>query len=256
MIHSTAVIDPSAQIGPDVEVGPYSVIGAQVEIGARSKIGPHVVIQGPTRIGEENRVFQFCSLGDEPQDKKYHNEESRLVIGNGNTIREYCNFNRGTEAGGSETRIGDDNWIMANVHIAHDCVVGNHTVFANAASLAGHVIVEDHVILGGFTLVHQFCRIGMHSFTSMGSIINRDVPPYITVAGKMAAPRGINTVGLRRRGFDADRISGVKKAYRLLYKSGLRLEEALGALEELALKEPDVQHLVEFIRGSERSIVR
>ena len=256
MIHPTAVIDASAQLGQDVAIGPYSIIGADVEIGDRSTIGPHVVIHGPTTIGVENRIFQFSSLGEEPQDKKFTDESSRLIIGDRNTIREYCNFNRGTAGGGGETRIGNDNWIMANVHIAHDCVVGNDTVFANAASLAGHVIVEDQVILGGFTLVHQFCRVGMHSFTSMGSIINRDVPPYVTVAGKMAEPRGINAEGLRRRGFDQERISGVKKAYRLLYKSGLRLEEALEALDELSKDEPDVAHLVSFIRGSERSIVR
>lgn len=256
MIHPTAVIDDSATLGDNVSIGPYSIIGADVEIGDGSTIGPHVVIMGPTSIGQDNRVFQFSSLGEEPQDKKFSDENSRLVIGDRNTIREYCNFNRGTAGGGGETRIGSDNWIMANVHIAHDCIVGNNTVFANAASLAGHVTVEDQVILGGFTLVHQFCRVGMHSFTSMGSIINRDVPPYVTVAGKMAEPRGINAEGLRRRGFDQERILGVKKAYRLLYKSGLRLEEALAALEELSQEEPDVTHLVDFIRGSERSIVR
>lgn len=256
MIHPTAVIDDSAKLGDNVSIGPYSIIGANVEIGSGTTVGPHVVINGPTKIGQDNRIFQFCSLGEEPQDKKFVDEDSRLIIGDRNTIREYCNFNRGTAGGGGETRIGSDNWIMANVHIAHDCIVGNDTVFANAASLAGHVIVEDQVILGGFTLVHQFCRVGMHSFTSMGSIINRDVPPYVTVAGKMAEPRGINAEGLRRRGFDQDRISGVKRAYRLLYKSGLRLKDALAALEDLSQDEPDVTHLVEFIRGSERSIVR
>lgn len=256
MIHPTAVIDDTAKLGNDVSIGPYSVIGAGVEIGSGTTVAPHVVINGPTTIGRDNRIFQFCSLGEEPQDKKFGDEDSRLVIGDRNTIREYCNFNRGTAGGGGETRIGNDNWIMANVHIAHDCIVGNQTVFANAASLAGHVIVEDQVILGGFTLVHQFCRVGMHSFTSMGSIINRDVPPYVTVAGKMAEPRGINAEGLRRRGFDQERISGVKKAYRLLYKSGLRLKDALAALEDLSQDEPDVSHLVDFIRGSERSIVR
>ncbi|MDX1572153.1 MAG: acyl-ACP--UDP-N-acetylglucosamine O-acyltransferase [Xanthomonadales bacterium] len=256
MIDPRASVDPQADLAEDVEVGPFSVIGPQVEIGAGTVIGPHVVIDGPTRIGRNNRIHSYASLGSDPQDKKFHGEETWLEIGDENTIREFCTFNRGTAEGGGVTRIGDRNWLMAYVHIAHDCIVGDDTIFANAASLAGHVLVEDQVVLGGFTLVHQFCRIGKHSFTSMGSIINRDVPPYVTVAGKMAEPRGINSEGLRRRGFSADRISAVKKAYRTLYKSGLQLNDALEALEQMATDEPDIQPMVAFIRDSQRSIVR
>ena len=256
MIHPSALIDPGAQIGENVKVGPFTTIGPRVEIGDNTEIGSHCVIEGPTTIGEDNRIFSFCALGGEPQDKKFHGEETWLHIGNGNMIREYCTFNRGTADGGGVTRIGHNNWIMAYVHMAHDCVVGDDTIFANAASLAGHVTVEDRVILGGFTLVHQFCRIGAYSFTSMGSIINRDVPPYVTVAGTMASPRGINSEGLRRRGFSAERIMMIKKAYRLLYKSGLRLNEATESLIDLANGENDVLRMVDFIQESKRSIVR
>lgn len=256
MIHPSALIDPKANLGANVKVGPFTTIGPGVEIGDNTEVGSHCVIEGPTTIGADNRIFSFCALGGEPQDKKFHGEETWLHIGNGNMIREYCTFNRGTADGGGVTRIGNDNWIMAYVHMAHDCIVGDDTIFANAASLAGHVTVEDRVILGGFTLVHQFCRIGAYSFTSMGSIINRDVPPYVTVAGTMASPRGINSEGLRRRGFSADRIMMIKKAYKLLYKSGLRLNEATESLIDLANGENDVLRMVDFIQESKRSIVR
>jgi UDP-N-acetylglucosamine acyltransferase len=255
-IHSSAVIDPSARIGKNVSIGAFCVIGANVEIGDGTRIGPHVVVDGPTRIGRENQIHAFAALGGDPQDKKFHGEQSELVIGDRNTIREFVTFNRGTADDTGVTRIGNDNWIMAYVHIAHDCVVGNHTVFANASSLAGHVIVEDFVILGGFTLVHQFCKIGAHAFTSMGSVINRDVPPFVTVAGKYAEPHGINSEGLKRRGFGKDRILSIKRAYRTLYKSGLPLAEARTQLAEAAKDAPDVRLMLDFIERSERSLVR
>ena len=256
MIDPRAVVDPAAELDSDVSVGPFSVIGPGVQIGEGTTVGPHVVIEGPTTIGRNNKIYSFSSLGADPQDKKHAGEPTRLEIGDENTIREFCTFNRGTVDGGGVTRIGDRNWIMAYVHLAHDCIVGNDTIFANAASLAGHVIVEDQVILGGFTLVHQFCRVGKHSFTSMGSIVNRDVPPYVTVAGKMAEPRGINSEGLRRRGYSAERISAIKRAYKTIYLSGLPLAEALNALEDMAETAPDVLSMADFIRDSRRSIVR
>jgi UDP-N-acetylglucosamine acyltransferase len=256
MIHPSALVDPSARIGSGVSIGPFSVIGANVEIGEGTRIGPHVVIDGPTRIGRDNHIYAFGALGGDPQDKKFHGEQSELVIGDRNTIREFVTFNRGTADDAGVTRIGDDNWLMAYVHIAHDCVVGNKTIFANASSLAGHVTVEDYVILGGFTLVHQFCKIGAHAFTSMGSVINRDVPPFVTVAGKYAEPHGINSEGLKRRGFDKDRIMSIKRAYRTLYKSGLPLAEARAQLAEAAKDAPDVKLMLEFIDRSERSLVR
>ncbi len=256
MIDPRAAVDPGAELAGDVSVGPFAVIGPEVIVGRGSTIGAHAVIQGPTRIGRDNRIHAHACLGGDPQDKKFGGEKSWLEIGDRNTIREFCTFNRGTGPGGGVTRIGNDNWIMAYVHIAHDCTVGNSTIFANAASLAGHVVVEDDVVLGGFTLVHQFCRIGSHAFTSMGSIINRDVPPYLTVAGKMAAPRGINSEGLRRHGFSAERIALIKKAYKVLYKNGLKLSEALESLERLAPDTTDIQPMVDFIRNSQRSIVR
>ena len=255
-IHSTAQIDPKASIGKDVTIGAFCVIGPDVVIGDGTKIGPHVVIDGPTRIGRENTIYSFAALGGDPQDKKFHGERSELIIGDRNTIREFVTFNRGTADDEGVTRIGDDNWLMAYVHIAHDCVVGNKTIFANASSLAGHVIVEDYVILGGFTLVHQFCKIGAHAFTSMGSVINRDVPPYVTVAGKYAEPHGINSEGLKRRGFSSDRIMSIKRAYKTIYKSGLPLAEARLQLAEAAKDAPDVKLMLDFIGRSERSLVR
>ncbi|MCI1710096.1 MAG: acyl-ACP--UDP-N-acetylglucosamine O-acyltransferase [Chiayiivirga sp.] len=256
MIHPTAQVDPSARIGKDVSIGAFCVIGADVEIGDGTRIASHVVIDGPTRIGRENHIYSFSALGGDPQDKKFHGEKSELVIGDRNTIREYCTFNRGTADDAGVTRIGDDNWIMAYVHIAHDCIVGNKIIFANAASLAGHVTVEDYVILGGFTLVHQFCKVGAHAFTSMGSVVNRDVPPFVTVAGMYAEPHGINSEGLKRRGFSKDRVMSIKRAYRTLYKSGLPLAEARTQLALAAQGAPDVQLMLDFIERSERSLVR
>ncbi len=255
-IHPSALVDPGARIEVGVDIGPFSVIGAQVEIGAGSVIGPHVVIDGPTRIGRDNRIFQFASVGAAPQDKKYAGEPTVLEIGDGNTIREFVSIHRGTVQDGGATRIGDHNWIMAYVHIAHDCRVGNHTILANAASLAGHVRIDDYVILGGFSLIHQYCQVGAHAFTSMGSIINRDVPPFVTVAGNFAEPKGINSEGLRRRGFDATRITAIKRAYKTLYKSSLPLADARARLAEAAAEAPDVRLLLDFIDRSERSLIR
>jgi UDP-N-acetylglucosamine acyltransferase len=256
MIHPTALVDPSAKLGADVSIGPYSIVGAEVEIGDRTTIGPHVVIEGVTRIGQDNRIFQFASLGAEPQDKKYRGERSELIIGDRNVIREFTTFNRGTGEGGGATRIGDDNWIMAYVHIAHDCHVGNHVVFANNSTLAGHVEIGDHVILGGFTGIHQFCKIGAHAFAGMGSLINADVPPFVIVAGNYAKPRGINSEGLKRRGFDTERIAAIKRAYRTVYVAGKPLSEVRERLAEQASTSSDVAGMLDFIERSERSLVR
>ena len=256
MIHPSAIIDPQAEIGADVTIGPFCVIGAGVSIGDGCKIGPHVVIEGPTTIGRDNTIHSFAAIGGAPQDKKFHGESVRLEIGDRNLFREYCTVNRGTVDGGGVTRIGSDNWIMAYVHIAHDCQVGSHTIFANAASLAGHVTIDDHVILGGFTLIHQFCQVGAHAFTSMGSIINRDVPPYVMVAGNFAEPKGINSEGLRRRGFSSDRIASIKRAFKLIYKSGLLLADAQTQLAQATNDEPDLQLMVDFIARSQRSLIR
>ena len=256
MIHPTAIVDPQARIGANVSIGAYSIIGADVEIGDNTSIGPHVVIEGPTRIGRDNRIWQFASLGAAPQDKKFHGERSRLEIGDRNVIREFVTFNRGTADDAGVTRIGNDNWLMAYVHIAHDSIVGNHAIFSNAASLAGHVVVDDWVILGGFTLVHQFCQVGAHAFTAMGAIVNRDVPPYVTVAGSFAEPKGINSEGLRRRGYSSDRIMTIKRAYRTLYMSGLPLADARTELARAAEDAPDVRLMLDFIERSQRSLVR
>lgn len=255
-IDSRAIIDPSAKLASGVSVGPYSIIGADVEIGENTWIGPHVVIQGPTRIGKDNRLFQFSSIGEIPQDKKFHGESSRLEIGDRNTIREFVTINRGTEDGGGVTRIGDDNWLMAYIHIAHDCIVGNNTIFANNASLAGHAIVEDYAILGGFTLVHQFCQIGKHAFCGMGSAISKDVPPYVIVNGSPAEAHGLNLEGLKRRGFSKDTLKVLRDAYKIIYRQGLTVEEAKPKLAELAQTTPDVQALLDFLEGSQRGIVR
>lgn len=255
-IDPRAVIDPSAKLGTNVSIGPFAVIGADVEIGDGTWIGPHAVVEGPTRIGRDNRIYQFASIGAAPQDKKYAGEPTLLEIGDRNLFREFTTINRGTVQGGGVTRIGNDNWIMAYCHVAHDCLVGNHTIFSNSASLAGHVVVDDYAILGGFSLVHQFCRIGAYSFSAFGSAINRDVPPYVTVSGRMAEPHGINSEGLRRHGLDTDAIRAIKKGYKLLYKSGLRLEEAKAALAELAAEAPAVALFCDFLDKSERGIVR
>ncbi len=256
MIDPRAVIDPSAELAADVSVGPYAVIGAQVQIDAGTVIGPHAVINGPTRIGRNNHIYQFASVGDAPQDKKYKGEPTRLEIGDGNTIREFVTINRGTTQDEGITRIGDDNWIMAYVHIAHDCMIGNHTIFANNASLAGHVRIEDYVILGGFTLVHQYCALGTHSFTAFSSGIAKDVPPYVMASGFSAAPHGLNIEGLKRRGFSADTIARLKLAYKTLYRSALTLQDALVDLRVQAADCAEVGVLVGFLEKQKRGIVR
>ncbi len=256
MIDPRAIVDPSARIGAGVSIGPFSVVGAEVEIGDDTTIGSHVVIKGPTKIGRGNRIFQFASIGDEPQDKKYAGEPTRLAIGDRNTIREYVTINRGTAQDRGETRLGSDNWIMAYVHIAHDCVIGDHTIFANNASLAGHVEIGDWAILGGFTLVHQFCRIGAHSFCGFATGVQRDVPPYVTVAGYRAGPHGVNSEGLKRRGFEADEIAAIKRAYKALYRDGLKLEEALERIRALVPQWPRLGLLVDFLADPGRGIVR
>ena len=256
MIHASAVIDPAARLGANVSVGAFSVIGAGVDIGDGTTLAPHVVIQGPTRLGRDNRVFAFASLGADPQDKKFHGERSELVIGDRNTIREFVTINRGTADGGGATRIGDDNWIMAYVHIAHDCQVGNHTIFSNNATLAGHVEIGDYAILSGFAGVHQFCRVGAHAFIGMGCLVNGDVPPFVMMASDYGRPRGINAEGLRRRGFSAERIAAIKRAYKTLYMSGLGLEEARAELARAAQQADDVQTFVDFIDKAQRALVR
>lgn len=256
MIHHTAIIDPSAELASDVGIGPYSIIGARVQIDAGTSIGPHVVIKGPTRIGKYNRIYQFASVGEDPQDKKYHGENTHLEIGDRNVIREYCTIHRGTAQDKAVTRIGHDNLLMAYTHVAHDCEVGNHVIMANAASLAGHVLVEDHAILGGFSLVHQFCKIGQHSFSAMGSVISRDIPPYVMVGGRPTKPHGINTVGLERQGFSADALRQIRKAYKILYKSGLKLEDAIKMLDEMTAETPEIVCMADFLKQTGRSIIR
>lgn len=256
MIDARAIIDPQARLADGVSVGPFSIIGAGVEIGANTWIGPHVVINGPTRIGRDNKIYQFASLGDAPQDKKYAGEPTRLEIGDDNVIREYCTINRGTVQGGGVTRVGNDNWIMAYVHIAHDCHIGNHTIFANCASLAGHVSVQDYAILGGFTIVHQFCAIGANSFCAMGSVISKDVPPYVMVSGHMAKPHGINGEGLKRRGYDPQTLRCIREAYKIIYKSKLTLSQAIERLRLLGNECPEVIPLADFLASAARGIVR
>jgi UDP-N-acetylglucosamine acyltransferase len=256
LIDSRAVIHPKAELASDVEVGPYTVIGPDVVVAEGTWIGPHVVINGPARIGRDNKIYQFASIGEIPQDKKYGGEPTLLEIGDRNVIREFCTVNRGTVLGGGATRIGSDNWIMAYVHIAHDCQVGNHTIFANNASLAGHVVIEDHVILGGFSLVHQFCSLGTHCFTAFASGIAKDVPPYVMVSGFSAAPHGLNVEGLRRRGFSADTIAHLRRAYKIIYRSKLTLKEAIAQLKEMAGEYSEVELMVNFLEKSTRGIVR
>ena len=256
MIHATAQIDASAKLDNSVEVGAFAVIGAEVEIGAGTSVGPHAVIQGPTRIGRDNRIFQFASVGAEPQDKKFRGERSELVIGDRNTIREFTTLNRGTGEGSGATRIGDDNWIMAYVHIAHDCHVGNQTIFSNNATLAGHVEIGDYAILSGFSGVHQFCRVGEHAFIGMGCLINGDVPPFVIVANDYGRPRGINSEGLKRRGFSPERIAAIKRAYKALYVSRLPLDEARAELARSAQDQPDVARMLDFIERGQRSLMR
>lgn len=255
-IHPTAIIDPSAQIGIGVSIGAYSVIGPDVVIGDDCWIGPHVVINGPTTIGRENKIFQFASVGELPQDLKFFGEETRLEIGDRNTIREFATLNRGTGVGGAVTRIGNDNLLMAYIHIAHDCIVGNKVILSNNASLAGHVVVHDHVILGGFTLVHQFCTIGSHVFAGMGTAIAKDVPPYLMVNGAPAAPHGLNKVGLKRRGYSDEQLRQLSRAYKVLYRQGLSLEQAKGELQKMAEGDDDVRLFSEFLEQTTRSVIR
>jgi UDP-N-acetylglucosamine acyltransferase len=257
MIHATAQIDPGAVIGRNVTIGAYSVIGAEVEIGEGTVIGPHVVVDGPTRIGRDNRVSQFASIGGPPQDKKFAGEHTELVIGDRNLIREFVTINRGTGEGGGVTRIGDDNWLLAYVHIAHDCQVGNHVVFSNYSALAGHVEIGDWTILSGYSGVHQFCKVGAHAFIGMGCLVGSDVPPFVMMANEtQGRPRGINSEGLKRRGFDAPRISAIKRAYRTLYMAGLSLPEACEQLATQAQDSDDVRAMLEFIDRSERALAR
>ncbi|MFC1684275.1 acyl-ACP--UDP-N-acetylglucosamine O-acyltransferase [Pseudomonadota bacterium] len=256
MIDPHAVIDPAAELDEGVTVGPFTIIGPDVKIGKGTEIGPHVVIKGPTSIGCDNRIFQFASIGEDPQDKKYAGEQTRLEIGDRNQIREFTTIHRGTAQDAGITRIGSDNLFMAYTHVAHDCQIGNHVILANAASLGGHITIQDHAILGGFTIVHQFSHIGAHSFCAMGSVVTRSVPPYVTVGGHPAKPHGTNSEGLRRRGFSSDAIQQIKKAYKLLYKSQLRLDEAVDAIQELAKETPEVAVIPEFIEKSGRSIIR
>lgn len=256
MIDPTAVIDPGADIAGDVTIGPYSVIGANVAIDAGTRIGPHVVIKGHTRIGRDNTIYQFASIGEDPQDKKYNGEPTLLEIGDRNTIREFVTINRGTVQDEGVTRLGDDNWIMAYVHIAHDCQVGNQTIFANNASLAGHVTVGDYVILGGFTLVYQFCSLGPHSLTAYGSGISMDVPPYVTVGGSPARPHGLNMEGLRRRGFPEAVRKVLKQAYKTLYRENRSLQDAIAELKGRVDECAELEVLVSFLETRSRGIVR
>jgi UDP-N-acetylglucosamine acyltransferase len=259
-IHPTALVDSGAQLAADVQVGAYSIIGPKVRIGAGTVIGPHCVIEGNTTFGERNRVFQFCSIGAAPQDKKYHGEDTKLVIGDDNTIREFCTLNLGTAQGGGVTSLGNRNWIMAYVHLAHDCIVHNDTIFANNAQLAGHVEVHDFAILGGFTVVHQFVRIGAHAITGMGSIVLQDVPPFMLAQGNTAVPYNINAEGLKRRGYSAERLAVLKRAYKTLYRSGLGLADASAAIAALEQDDPsselDVALLTAFLNAAGRGIIR
>ncbi len=256
MIDPTAVIDPTAEIDEGVSIGPFSVIGAKVRIGRGTDIRSHVVINGPTTIGQDNRIFQFASVGEDPQDMKYAGEETFLEIGDRNTIREFTTINRGTSQDATATRLGNDNLLMAYAHMAHDCQVGNHAILANAASLAGHVQVGDWAILGGFCCVHQFCHIGAHSFNGLGSTVKRDVPPYVLTDGNPAKPYGINSEGLRRRGFSDESIRQIKAAYKIIYKKNMKLADAIAAIQELAQEHPEVGVMADFLASSERSIVR
>ena len=255
-IHPTAIIDSSTQLGTDVSIGAYTIVGANVKIGSNTIIGPHVVISGPTTIGKDNRIFQFSSIGEIPQDKKYHGENSELIIGDGNTIREYVTINRGTEEDQGFTKVGDRNWIMAYVHIAHDCNVKNDITFANGSTLAGHVTVEDFAILGGFTLVHQFCHIGEHSFCAMGTALNRDLPPYVMASGNYASTHGLNKEGLRRRGFSEDCIQALHKSYKILVRNKQSKTKGMAEVEKLADQFPEVKRFMSFIASSKRGIAQ
>ena len=256
MIDERAVVSPKAEIHEEAYVGPFSIIGDGVRIGRGTRIEPHVVIKGPTTIGEDNRIFQFASIGDDPQDKKYAGEPTRLTIGDRNTIRECTTINRGTAQDLGVTQVGDDNWIMAYTHIAHDCVVGNHTIFANNATLGGHVHIGDYAILGGFTGVHQFCRIGAHAFIAMNSAVNMDVPAYVVAAGRPAEPRGVNAEGLKRRGFSPAQIRNIRDAYRVVYRQGLKLQDAIAAIAARVGDQPELEVLLVSLRAGSRGLIR
>jgi len=256
LIHPQALIDPSATLADNVSVGPFSVIGADVTIGQGTEIGPHVIIGGPTVIGRENKIYAFASVGCDPQDKKYDGEPTRLEIGDRNVIRENCTISRGTIQDEGVTRIGNDNLVMAYVHIAHDCQIGNDAIFANSVTLAGHVEIEDFSILGGFTLVHQFCKVGAHCFTAMNSVISKDVLPFTMISGHMAKPHGLNVEGLKRRGFTTETIRQLRKAYRIIYRSNLTLDNAVKKLEPMANDCPEIGQLLGFLQRVTRGIVR
>jgi len=256
VIDARALVSAAAVLASDVSVGPFSIIGPRVQIGPRTVVGPHVVINGPSTIGADNRFFQFASIGDAPQDKKYQGEPTRLEVGDRNVFRESCTVNRGTTHGQGVTRIGNDNLFMAYAHVAHDCVVGNNTVFANCAALGGHVEIGDWVILGGLTAVHQFSKIGAHAFLAGGAIVTRDVPPYVMVAGNPAAPHAVNSEGLKRRGFTEEQIRNIRDAYRIVYRSDLKLAEALARLAPQADGRPEIRAFVDFIHASTRSLAR
>lgn len=256
LIDPRAVVDPSAKLAPDVQVGPFTVIGPDVELGAGTVVESHVVIKGPTRIGCHNHIFQFSTVGEATPDLKYNGEPTRLIIGDHNVIREGVTIHRGTVQDRAETTIGDHNLLMAYVHVGHDSLIGNHCVLVNNAALAGHVHIGDWAILGGYTLVHQFCKIGAHAFTAMGSAIGKDVPAFVTVSGNPAEAKSINTEGLRRRGYTKEQLAAISKAFKLVYRRGLRLEEAIALLKDMALAEPALNLLIESLLSSQRGIVR
>ncbi|ORU91135.1 MAG: acyl-[acyl-carrier-protein]--UDP-N-acetylglucosamine O-acyltransferase [Cycloclasticus sp. symbiont of Poecilosclerida sp. N] len=256
MIHPTAIIDSASKVAADVEIGPYTVIGANVSIDSGTIVGSHVTINGTTSIGKNNRIYQFSSVGEDPQDKKYVGENSYLEIGDNNEIREFTTIHRGTTQDKNITIIGSNNLLMAYTHVAHDCVIADDVILANAASLGGHVHVGNNVILGGFSIVHQFCHLGDHCFSAMGSAISKDVPPFVTVGGRPTKPHGINSVGLERRGFSKDAILQIKRAYKILYKSGLKLADATNELTAVSKEQPELALMVEFLQNSSRSILR
>ncbi len=256
MIDPRAIVSPDAEIAEGVEIGPFSVIGPGVRIGAGSWIGPHAVVNGPTTLGRDNKVFQFASIGDAPQDRKYAGEPTQLIVGDRNVFREFCSINRGTAGGRRETRIADDCLFMAYSHVAHDCIVGSHCIMSNCTALAGHVELGDWVILSGYAGVHQFCKVGAHAFLANNAAVTRDVPPFVMVAGSPAEPKGINSEGLKRRGFQAAQIANIKSAYRLFYRSKLKLAEAAEQLRALVPAQPEIAPFVDFLDASERSIIR